>query len=379
MEKITINEIMEQLQAAITRYFETCTLFDAFSNDPDAVAADIDQHEDTCTLKQAFSNVTNGLKGEMTRPKAIELGRLALHNYIKEAAAEVNAKINQIDDNQELLSELAMDKMRIIDTSTDTVSIGRRLDEIKDKTLAVEYFLDKAYRVLQPDILAEAGPSIEYVNYLNLLDSVLFTLSNMDIKRYIQSGIDTYNAETKVLATFIKEIKSGNFKDAVISEKVDLPQVLINTPKDSVIEYIGSTVIDNVEKDPMKIFINIHGNLNKAYENLKSNVESFIKITKPCLDIDDDIEDLLEIHLNNVVLSYAEGSTTAEDYLGNTLVYHNAIDVKFNIIEKLINSLITTVNTLSIACDVYLHVHSKIDKATIDGSLGRDKITAEKK
>lgn len=334
-------------------------LLGKYIDEPENVLSSLLSTIDDEEEKKRVNEILLGMRGEFTRSKALELGKNKIINLIKALRDEIAVDYVEINNLFKEPTETLFDNYNVIINTTNNQALNLRKEQYMAKPMLIDYAIRKIPSVVIPYI-NEAGSNKSVVEYLSRIRDILIIMDNYDVSD-VKHMFETYKNRKEYLEDLQKRYHNV-FNNEFI--KIELIEKQLNTA-----EYIkflvdGDTIVPE-GKDSLTILNELVDRLPKTIELLKSDIEEITNYIKKNKEERTITIPVINDFINKAILPYGDGEITKDVYIENIAVTSNVLKNSTNIDLDLVNDVTDKLHELNILLNVYMVIHSIVDKITL--------------
>lgn len=172
---LNLPPVIVTLTNAYKKYIELSTYLKLYMTEPAAVIMELSGQEES-ELSLIFKDVAQGLKGDFTRNKAIDIGKQAIFNAIVKVKDELVNAYNEALDISKYPTIEVFNTFDVVMNNTDTYSLLARKEAYGANEVSIEYLYNKLMGI-SVELLKDVDAQIEFAEYLNRLTVVLSSLT----------------------------------------------------------------------------------------------------------------------------------------------------------------------------------------------------------
>ena len=299
-----------------------------------------------------FRDIAKGLKGELTRDKAITLGKKVITLYMKDITEACLKDIADLYKQPAASMNIVKVNSDTLKETTDIVSLDDIMTLIKSEQVRLEYLGRKAGSLIGPYLASDLAIQKDIPTYLVVAAG---KLKSMTYASGIPKAITDYNIHKKTSGIIKNFVADMIKKNTVIESEVEsmlsqLDEHTLNlddvkTEHAYMLTLVNATDSVTIDSELYELYVEMH-------DSLSSKITSLDKDTKSLNDNINKIEDLdvLTVLLNgyiDIIDNYFKGEMTLDVMMVATKVYGVMIADSTNALVKLlniVNSEITEVN-----------------------------------
>ena len=358
----TYNEKITIIEDNIKLYLNGCSILKLYIAAPSAIATDINNTYNT-TMKGNFIDIVNGLKGEFTRSKATELGKLQITNYLNDILTTINNTYNELSDNITSYINTINDNLDVINNTTNNKTLLLRKEVFTKDKLSISYLERKTTAVLESDI-KKVSDIITVNDFLNKLSIISDNLSIVDNDSLINT-ITTIESNRIGIDTYTKYLDTKPYIQDSSLVKTDYKTI---TDVNTIIFNILDGIKDTTDTSIHELLILLIDKLPIVIENLKGNItttlDSISKIT-----LSSNTSKYLESINTKAIIPYTDSTVTSSEFDNILKSYSNIVKDSLTLDNNYVSTITDICLILNSKLYVYMYIYSILDKATLNGTL----------
>ena len=352
-------EMFEQTGNKITDLINMSVLLGKYMEEPEnslnSILSTIESEEE----KKRVSEIIEGLTGEFTRAKALELGKAKIISIIKEKRDQIVLDYLEIGNLFREPVETLFDNYNIIINTSVIKTIELRKDVYNSKQMLLDHARRKLPSVVVP-LINNAESSKSVAEYISRLNDILTIMKNFDVSD-IKNIFNVYLTRKEYIEDLIKKY-SKEFKDEYINIEIVEKRLDTNEYVNGLIN--GDTIVEE-GKDVMSILDDVIGNMNSTLLSLKDNMDLLTKTIKNNNNEKTLTTPIINKFIEESVIPYSESVITTEDYMDKIAITTNLVKNSINIDLNLVNSVCNKLHELNMLLNVYMVIYSVLDKITL--------------
>lgn len=352
-------EMFEQTGNKITDLINMSVLLGKYMEEPEnslnSILSGIESEEE----KKRVSEIIEGLTGEFTRAKALELGKAKIISIIKEKRDQIVLDYLEIGNLFREPVETLFDNYNIIINTSVIKTIELRKDVYNSKQMLLDHARRKLPSVVVP-LINNAESSKSVAEYISRLNDILTIMKNFDVSD-IKNIFNVYLTRKEYIEDLIKKY-SKEFKDEYINIEIVEKRLDTNEYVNGLIN--GDTIVEE-GKDVMSILDDVIGNMNSTLLSLKDNMDLLTKTIKNNNNEKTLTTPIINKFIEESVIPYSESVITTEDYMDKIAITTNLVKNSINIDLNLVNSVCNKLHELNMLLNVYMVIYSVLDKITL--------------
>lgn len=352
-------EMFEQTGNKITDLINTSVLLGKYMEEPENTLNSILSTIETEEEKKRVSEIIEGLTGEFTRAKALELGKAKIISIIKEKRDQIILDYLEIGNLFREPVETLFDNYNIIINTSVIKTIELRKDVYNSKQMLLDHARRKLPSVVVP-LINNAESSKSVAEYISRLNDILTIMKNFDVSD-IKNIFNVYLTRKEYIEDLIKKY-SKEFKDEYINIEVVEKRLDTNEYVNGLIN--GDTIVEE-GKDVMTILDDVIGNMNSTLLSLKDNMDLLTKTIKNNNKEKTLTTPIINKFIEDSVLPYSESVITTEEYMDKIAITTNLVKNSINVDLNLVNSVCNKLHELNMLLNVYMVIYSVLDKITL--------------
>ena len=352
-------EMFEQTGNKITDLINMSVLLGKYMEEPEntlnSILSTIESEEE----KKRVSEIIEGLTGEFTRAKALELGKAKIISIIKEKRDQIVIDYLEIGNLFREPVETLFDNYNIILNTSVIKTLELRKDVYNSKQMLLDHARRKLPTVVVPMINnAESSKSVtEYISRLNDILTIMKNFDVSDIKNIFNVYLTRKEYIEDLIKKYSKEFKNEYINVEIVEKKLDTNEYvngLIN----------GDTIVEE-GKDVMTILDDVISNMNSTLLSLKDNMDLLTKTIKNNNNEKTLTTPIINKFIEESVIPYSESVITTEEYMDKIAITTNLVKNSVNIDLNLVNSVCNKLHELNMLLNVYMVIYSVLDKITL--------------
>ena len=352
-------EMFEQTGNKISDLINMSVLLGKYMEEPENTLNSILRGIESEEEKKRVSEIIEGLTGEFTRAKALELGKAKIISIIKEKRDQIILDYLEIGNLFREPVETLFDNYNIILNTSVIKTLELRKDVYNSKQMLLDHARRKLPSVVVP-LINNAESSKSVAEYISRLNDILTIMKNFDVSD-IKNIFNVYLTRKEYIEDLIKKY-SKEFKDEYINIEIVEKRLDTNEYVNGLIN--GDTIVEE-GKDVMTILDDVIGNMNSTLLSLKDNMDLLTKTIKNNNNEKTLTTPIINKFIEESVVPYSESVITTEDYMDKIAITTNLVKNSVNIDLNLVNSVCNKLHELNMLLNVYMVIYSVLDKITL--------------
>lgn len=352
-------EMFEQTGSKITDLINMSVLLGKYMEEPENTLNSILNSIESEEEKKRVSEIIEGLSGEFTRAKALELGKSKIVSIIKDKKDQIVIDYLEIGNLFREPVETLFDNYNIILNTSVIKTIELRKDVYNSKQMLLDHARRKLPTVVVP-MINNAESSKSVTEYISRLNDILTIMKNFDVSD-IKNIFNVYLTRKEYIEDLIKKY-SKEFKDEYINVEIVEKKLDTNEYVNGLIN--GDTIVEE-GKDVMTILDDVISNMNSALLSLKDNMDLLTKTIKNNNNERTLTTPIINKFIEDSVIPYSESVITTEEYMDKIAITTNLVKNSIRIDLTLVNSVCNKLHELNMLLNVYMVIYSVLDKITL--------------
>lgn len=352
-------EMFEQTGSKITDLINMSVLLGKYMEEPENTLNSILNSIESEEEKKRVSEIIEGLSGEFTRAKALELGKSKIVSIIKDKKDQIVIDYLEIGNLFREPVETLFDNYNIILNTSVIKTIELRKDVYNSKQMLLDHARRKLPTVVVP-MINNAESSKSVTEYISRLNDILTIMKNFDVSD-IKNIFNVYLTRKEYIEDLIKKY-SKEFKDEYINVEIVEKKLDTNEYVNGLIN--GDTIVEE-GKDVMTILDDVISNMNSTLLSLKDNMDLLTKTIKNNNNERTLTTPIINKFIEDSVIPYSESVITTEEYMDKIAITTNLVKNSIRIDLTLVNSVCNKLHELNMLLNVYMVIYSVLDKITL--------------
>lgn len=352
-------EMFEQTGSKITDLINMSVLLGKYMEEPENTLNSILNSIESEEEKKRVSEIIEGLSGEFTRAKALELGKSKIVSIIKDKKDQIVIDYLEIGNLFREPVETLFDNYNIILNTSVIKTLELRKDVYNSKQMLLDHARRKLPTVVVP-MINNAESSKSVTEYISRLNDILTIMKNFDVSN-IKNIFNVYLTRKEYIEDLIKKY-SKEFKDEYINVEIVEKKLDTNEYVNGLIN--GDTIVEE-GKDVMTILDDVITNMNSTLLSLKDNMDLLTKTIKNNNNERTLTTPIINKFIEDSVIPYSESVITTEEYMDKIAITTNLVKNSINIDLTLVNSVCNKLHELNMLLNVYMVIYSVLDKITL--------------
>ncbi len=348
----------------VERYLDGTKLLKDYINNPIETAVSINSGFEG-TFGESFKDVITGLNGEFTKNKAIEIGKQKILNYIISIKEEIDKNYLDLEDVIKEPLRIIYDNYNIIMDTTDNGTLKVRKNSYLTNKLTIQYMERRLVGTLEP-IVANYSSEISIKDYLIKLLELTKLIREIEFTELEQAHLVYVNKKTYLNTMSNKAISV--VKDEVIKPAVTIKEVNTSEIMTNLLNRIKCVDLYENELDVLSTIIE---ELPITINTLKEKIEELNnKLNVYSKEKSDTISYLSNL-AEKAIVPYENSEITETDYVEHIENYSGLINNSLVIDNDFITTIANISLELNISLNIYMVIHSIVDKTTLSGTIGK--------
>lgn len=352
-------EMFEQTGSKITDLINMSVLLGKYMEEPENTLNSILNSIESEEEKKRVSEIIEGLSGEFTRAKALELGKSKIVSIIKDKKDQIVIDYLEIGNLFREPVETLFDNYNIILNTSVIKTLELRKDVYNSKQMLLDHARRKLPTVVVP-MINNAESSKSVTEYISRLNDILTIMKNFDVSD-IKNIFNVYLTRKEYIEDLIKKY-SKEFKDEYINVEIVEKKLDTNEYVNGLIN--GDTIVEE-GKDVMTILDDVISNMNSTLLSLKDNMDLLTKTIKNNNNERTLTTPIINKFIEDSVIPYSESVITTEEYMDKIAITTNLVKNSIRIDLTLVNSVCNKLHELNMLLNVYMVIYSVLDKITL--------------
>jgi len=345
-----------------------------YVKNPELVIAEMIELNHTET-KPMFENIQTGLKGEFTKQRAIELGKITLIGCVTKQAYLFANKYFKLKETSELASKTLNDKINVMNETCSIDQILIRQEKYMSTLAGKEWVVGKLNKLVNNSEFGDVSET--KIQAEEFIDKLIYKLTEK------QAGLltVTYNSELKeAIKTHETQFAvlgaaSGNnsivaLHDALLEELTTVDNG--DSVEINLVDFVKKTKTTTVNDDTIDVLelLNKLIIVSKTYQAaIINSISKFTETVSDIIDTDDTCADLLTDFRINVLEKYTDGKLQESDILTEANKHTSLIRSHIVVDNDLLVKILSNGNYINACISIYFSVYDLLDKVTLVGTI----------
>ena len=356
-----IRPIYDRVVGSINTILSFREIVSEYSVDVDATVDKL-CNMDKSESGEVFREIAKGLKGELTREKATNLGKKVITLYMKDIADACLKDIEELYKQPSVSMNIVKINSDTLGESTEIEALNDIMKIIKSEQLRLEYLGRKADSLIGPHLAGEVSTQSDVPTFLAVTGNMLKT---MNYESGIPKAITDYNIHKKtsgVIKGFVTNmIKNNTVEKSEVESMISqldehkLNLVDVETNHAHIVDCVNKAATVTLDNELYELYTEMHDNLSSKMTAIGTDTKMLDANINKIKNLDM-LTSLLNEYVK-VIEDYFKGEMTLDVMMAATNVYGVMIADSTNALVKLLNianAEITEVNNnINIINQVY--------------------------
>lgn len=368
-KNLNLPPVIETMMEKLEQYVMLCKYLQLYMVEPSTVIDQLSNSEDG-DLKTIFLNVKEGLKGDFTKSKAIDIGRQAIFSAIVKVKDELVSAYNDAKDVSKYPTIELYNAYDIAMNNTDIFTIMRRKEAYTANEVALEYLHSKLIKISEP-MLREVDNVIDVKTYLYKLNVVLDMLVKNRDKSVFEKPIMHHKQVTDYSKVVLNNV-SGDKYDIVENTPIPFDDMCGISDKELFVKLMQDIKVPMmIDKSVLELLNAAVDKLDLAITDIRTAIEQYGNNVTLINKVDTYFTKTISDFGENYILPYSESKVTTAEFDIAIANYSNfletqAIDMSnsFAMVSYVAKDILTDLK-------LYTQCYAVLDMISFHGTVGR--------
>lgn len=372
---LNLPPVIETLTKAYAKYIELSTYLKLYMSEPAAVIKELSECEES-ELSSVFKDVAQGLRGDFTRSKAIDIGKQAIFNAIVKTKDELVNAYNEALDISKYPTIEVFNTFDVVMNNTDTYSLLTRKDAYTANEVAIEYIYNKL-TALSVTLLKEVDAQIEFGDYLNRLNSILSTLTVSRDVNYFDKPYNVFRQASEY-SSIMKDAVAKDGYHHVENDFVAYSDIASLNEKEIYLDAIRVTKSKEANaNDTLTILNDVVDILPQAIVNIKNDITNYGSSIEKLKNVSTVFLPTITEFGENYLVPFMQSEMTLGTFDTALSNYSNFLETQIadtsNAFAEISNIAYNILRDLKL----YMQCYSVVDMMTFTGTVGRYSVNSK--